>query len=123
MGLQLANVIGNATKDAELKVSREGVSYTTFRIAVSGYNEQPTFYNVIVFGRYGEVLQEQITKGREIFVSGKLEINEKGYVSVVADHVELLRYPKSKEPVKTEEVKKEEPKKAAPAKKRKKTKK
>lgn len=42
------------------------------------------------------MLQAHVTKGREIFVSGKLDINEKGYVSVVADHIELLRRPKSK---------------------------
>lgn len=97
LGLQIANVIGNATKDAELKSSKDGVSYVTFRLAVSGNQEKPTFYNVVVFGKYGEMLQEHVTKGREIFVSGKLDINEKGYVSVVADHVELLRRPKTKE--------------------------
>lgn len=96
MGLQIVNVIGNATKDAERKVSKDGVSYVTFRLATSGVTDKPTFYNVVVFGHYGEVLQEYIVKGREIFVSGRQEVNEKGYISVIADHVELLRQPKSK---------------------------
>ncbi len=104
LSLQLVNVIGNATKDAEKKVSKDGVSYTTFRLAASGASEKSTFYNVIIFGRYGEVMQEHITKGREIFVSGRLEINEKGYISVISDHVKLLRFPKIKAEEKSEKI-------------------
>ncbi len=111
MSLQIVSVIGNATKDAERKVSKDGVSYVTFRLAVSGTGDKPTFYNIVVFGHYGEILQEYITKGREVFVSGRLEISEKGFVSVIADHVELLRYPKGKtEPEKTSEVDKKKSK-------------
>jgi single-strand DNA-binding protein len=96
VSLQIVSVIGNATKDAELKSSKEGVSYVTFRLAASGSNENTTFYNVVIFGKYGEVLQEHIMRGRKIFVSGKLQVSEKGYVSVVADHIELLARPKGK---------------------------
>ena len=96
MSLQIVNVIGNATKDAEQKSSKDGIIYLTFRIAATGTQEKPIFYNIVVFGHYGEVLKDMITKGREVCVSGRLEINEKGYISVVANHVELLRFPKSK---------------------------
>jgi hypothetical protein len=115
LGLQIVNVIGNATKDAERKVSKDGVSYVTFRLATTGAGDKTTFYNVVVFGHYGEILQEFITKGREVFVSGRQEVNEKGFISVIADHVELLRYPKAKaepEPKKIEKVKVGRPKKA-----------
>lgn len=106
MSLQIVNVIGNTTKDAEHKSSKDGVNYVTFRLAARGSSDKPTFYNVVIFGHYGEVLREHITRGREIFVSGRLEISEKGYVSVVADHVELLRRPRGK--AEAEEKKEEE---------------
>jgi single-stranded DNA-binding protein len=96
MSIQIVSVIGNATKDAETKISKDGVSYVTFRLAVGDRNGISTFYNVVVFGHYGEVLQEHITRGRKVFVNGKIQISEKGYVSVVADHIELLAQPKSK---------------------------
>lgn len=96
MSLQLATVIGNATKDAEQRSSKDGVNYLTFRLAVSGYDDKPTFYNIVVFGKYGEVLKDHVTRGRKIFASGRLQISEKGYVSVVADHIELLAQPKKK---------------------------
>lgn len=96
MSLQIASVIGNATKDAEIKVSKDGVSYVTFRVAVSGSDGAATFYNVVVFGHYGEVMKDHITRGRKVFVIGKLQISEKGYVSVVADHIQLLAKPRPK---------------------------
>jgi single-strand DNA-binding protein len=97
LSLQIVSVIGNATKDAEVKTSKDGVTYVTFRLAVSSGEEATTFYNVLVFGKYGEVMREHITRGRQIFVNGKVQISEKGYVSVVADHIELLARPKEKE--------------------------
>ena len=96
MSLQLVSVIGNATKDAEKKSSKDGISYVTFRLAVDNSDESTGFYNVVVFGSYGEMLKDSITKGREIFVNGKLQVSEKGYVSVIANHIELLRLPKGK---------------------------
>lgn len=97
MSLQIVSVIGNATKDAELKSSKDGVSYVTFRLAAGDSNGTTTFYNVVVFGKYGEVMQEHVMRGRQVFVSGKLQVSDKGYVSVVADHIELLAKPKAKE--------------------------
>lgn len=111
VSLQIVSIIGNATKEAEVRVSKDGVSYVIFRLGVSGPNEQATFYNVLLFGHYGEALKDKITKGREIFVNGKLQISENGSASVVADHVELLRFPKAKTEIKTEEVGEEKPEK------------
>ena len=94
MSLQIASIIGNATKDAEIKSSKDGVSYMTFRVGVSGNEDRTTFYNIVVFGHYGEALLDHIKKGREVFVNGRLQIIEKGYVSIVADQIKLLRWPK-----------------------------
>jgi len=85
LNLQLVSVIGNATKDAELKVSKDGASYVTFRLAVSGQDGTATFYNVLVFGHYGDAIREHVVRGRQVFVNGRLQIGEKGYVSVIAD--------------------------------------
>ena len=105
MSLQIVSIIGNSTKDAEAKVSKDGVSYVSFRLGVSGQDGTTTFYNVLVFGHYGEVIREHITRGRQVFVNGRLQISDKGYVSVISDHIELLARPK----VKVEEKKEPEP--------------
>ena len=104
MSLQIVSVIGNATKDAEKKASKDGITYVTFRLAANNSDDTTTFYNVVVFGSYGEMLRESITKGREIFINGRLQVGEKGYVSVVANQIELLRVPKRKEEAKEEKT-------------------
>ena len=104
MSLQIVSIIGNATKDAERKASKDGISYVTFRLAANNSDETRTFYNIVVFGNYAEMPKDSITKGCEIFVNGKLQVSEKGYVSVVANHIELLRFPKKKEEVEIEEA-------------------
>lgn len=96
MSLQLVSVIGNATKDAERKTSKDGISYVTFRLAADNSDGSTSFYNIVIFGSYGEMMLPNITKGREIFVNGKLQVSDKGYISVVAENIELLRFPKSK---------------------------
>lgn len=106
MSLQIVSVIGNATKDAEIKVSKDGVSYVTFRLGVSGQDGTTTFYNVLVFGHYGEAIREHVVRGRQVYVTGRIQISEKGYVSVIADHIELLARPKVRREV--EEVTKPE---------------
>lgn len=105
MGFQVVSIIGNATKDAETKVSKDGVSYVTFRVAVSGTDGAATFYNILVFGHYGEIIRERIVKGRQVYVGGKLQVSDKGYISVIADHIELLAVPRSKKVKKEEEYK------------------
>ena len=87
MSLQLVSVIGNATKDAERKSSKDGINYVTFRMAANNSDESTTFYNIVIFGSYGEMLRDKITKGREIFVNGKLQVSDKGYISVVASNI------------------------------------
>lgn len=108
MSLQFVTVIGNATKNAEKKTSKNGVSYVTFRLAADNSDESTSFYNVVIFGSYGEMLMDSITKGREVFVNGKLQVSEKGYISVVASNIELLRLPKSKRQKHKEEEKAKE---------------
>ena len=51
---------------------------------------------MVIFGKYGEAIQQHITKGREIFASGRLDVNDKGYISLISDHIELLRRPMDK---------------------------
>lgn len=114
MSLQIVSIIGNATKDAELKTSKDGATYVTFRLAVSGQEGATTFYNVLVFGHYGEVMQEHITRGRQVFVNGRIQISDKGYVSVIADHIELLARPRPKTEAEKGEEAAEEKKSAKP---------
>lgn len=76
-------LMGNLVRDPELRVTPNGLSVCRFTIACSrtikaeaGPKEETTFVDVEAFGKTGEVVAKYFTKGRPIFVEGRLRLNE-----------------------------------------------
>lgn len=91
-------VVGNATDNAEKKVSKKGdVEYATFDVAVSDGNEKTSFFPIIVFGDFSDTVARYVTKGREVLVSGRVSVSDKGRLSVVADTVRFGNDPRRNE--------------------------
>ena len=94
MNFQKITIVGNATDDAEKKTSQSGdVEYATFDVGVSDSKERTTFFPVVVFGDFSETVATYVTKGREVLVSGRMRVSDKGRFSVVADTVRFGRDP------------------------------
>lgn len=82
------NIVGNVTKDLELKRSENGRnSYVQFYVAINEYihtkkETKATFIEVIAFGRKAEVLATHLEKGSKIAIDGKIStssyINKSG---------------------------------------------
>lgn len=82
------NIIGNVTKDLELKTSENGgMPYAQFTLAINEYvygtkEKRAIFIEVIAFGRKAEVLAVHLEKGSKIAIQGKLSassyINKNG---------------------------------------------
>ena len=90
MNYQKLIIAGNAAGDAEQKKSKDGeTSFTTFNVGVSGVKDTTTFFPVIVFGKYGDSVAKYVTKGRQVLVDGRIQVNDKGYFNVVADQVQF----------------------------------
>ena len=74
-------LVGNLTKDPELRYTPQGTAVTNLRIAVntpfkdkSGETRRDTcFINVIVWAQMAEVCNQYLEKGRSIFVEGRLQ--------------------------------------------------
>ena len=72
-------MIGNLVADPELKQTPNGVSVTSFRIAVSrrftraGEQPQADFFDVVAWRQTAEFVTRFFTKGRSILVSGSLQ--------------------------------------------------
>lgn len=72
-------MIGNLVADPELKQTPNGVSVTSFRIAVSrrftraGEQPQSDFFDVVAWRQTAEFVTRFFTKGRSILVSGSLQ--------------------------------------------------
>ena len=88
MNYQKVILAGNATADAEKKMSKKGdVSYTVFDLGVGGIKNTSTFFPIVVFGETAEAVAKYVTKGRLVLVEGRIQINDNDRLSILADSV------------------------------------
>jgi single-strand DNA-binding protein len=74
-------LIGNLTRDPELRYVPSGSAVTSFTIAVNRVyklqtgekKEEVSFVRVVVWGRLAEVCNDYLKKGRPVFVEGRLQ--------------------------------------------------
>ena len=74
-------IVGNLTKDPELRYTPQGTAVTTLRIAANTSFKDKTgelkkdacFVNVVVWGQMAEVCNQYLQKGRSVFVEGRLQ--------------------------------------------------
>jgi single-strand DNA-binding protein len=99
-------LIGNLTRDPELRYIPSGQAVTTFTIAVNRtYNsqsgekkEEVSFIRVVAWGRTAENCNEYLKKGRTVFVEGRLQSrswdapdgSKRSTMEVVAQSVQFL---------------------------------
>lgn len=75
MDYQKIILVGNTTKDAEIKEPEGKTVYTDFTLAVSRTKDETTFFPVRVFGKLAESCQ-MLEKGAKVLVEGKLDVSE-----------------------------------------------
>lgn len=99
-------LIGNLTRDPELRYIPSGQPVTTFTIAVNRTylsttgekKEDVNFLRVVVWGKRAEVCHEYLKKGSPVFVEGRLQSRnweaqdgtKRNTVEVVAQNVQFL---------------------------------
>ncbi len=74
-------LIGNLTKDPEMRYTPSGVAVANLRLAVNRkykdktgeWNEDTCFINVAAWDKQAEVCNQYLQKGRSIFVEGRLQ--------------------------------------------------
>ena len=88
MNYQRLILVGNVTDTPERRTSESGkVNYTSFSVGVSDGKDKSTYFPVLVFGKYGETVAEYVTKGSQVLVEGRVQLNDKGRFRVIADRV------------------------------------
>lgn len=81
MNLNKVQLIGNLTRDPELRTLPSGTAVTSFGIATNrvwknqqGEQQKDTqFHNIVVFGRQAEIASQYLTKGAMAYVEGRLQ--------------------------------------------------
>lgn len=77
-------LIGNLTRDPELRQTPKGTAVAQFGIAVNRTfrgedgqsREEATFIDLEAWGKQAEVISKYLTKGRPIFVEGRLKFDQ-----------------------------------------------
>ena len=66
-------IIGNLGRDAELRYTSTGKPVASFSVGVS-YNKDTTeWFNVTLWGDTAEKVSQYLTKGKQVYVEGRLE--------------------------------------------------
>jgi single-strand DNA-binding protein len=73
-------LIGNLTKDPELRYTPQGTPVSTFRIAVNTKykqsdeaREDTLFIDIVTFGKQAETCSQYLSKGKSVLVEGRLQ--------------------------------------------------
>jgi len=97
-------LVGRLTRDAELKYTNTGVAVCKFSLAVNRrrkkddqWIEEASFFNVVVWGKIGEVLHQYLVKGKQIGIQGELRQNRweqdgqpRSKVEIIVANIQLL---------------------------------
>ena len=101
-------LVGNLTRDPELRNTPSGMSVCSLRIAVNTrrkdnttgqWTEKPNYFDVTVWGQQGENSAQYLSKGRPVAIDGRLDWREwqtqdgqkREAVEIVAESVQFLR--------------------------------
>jgi single-strand DNA-binding protein len=99
-------LVGNLTKDPELRHTPSGTAVCKLRIAVNtrqkdpqgNWGDKPNYFDVTVWGNQGESCAQYLSKGRPVGVDGRLDWREwdaqdgtkRQAVEIIADTVQVL---------------------------------
>ena len=110
MYLNRATIIGNLTRDPEVRALPSGIQVATFGVASNrvwrdkdgAQKEDTQFHNIVVFGRQAETSAQYLRKGQQVLIEGRMQTRswddktsgEKKYrTEIVADRVQFGQKP------------------------------
>lgn len=66
-------LIGNITKELELKKTQNGKSVVEFQIANNKDKENVNFFNIVAWNKTAELICQYLHKGSKLCIAGRLE--------------------------------------------------
>ena len=105
MNLNKVFILGNLTRDPELRQTPAGQTVANFGVATNrAWNDrsgnkqtQTEFHNVVVWGRLAEIANQYLSKGRLVFIEGRIttrswqdkEGQKKYRTEIIAENMQL----------------------------------
>lgn len=111
MYLNKSFILGNLTRDPELKKLNSGTAVCSFSVATNkvyrdkdgNKKESTDYHNIVVFGKMAENTAMYMRKGSQVLIEGRIQTrswedkdgNKKYRTEIVADQVQFGNKPKS----------------------------
>lgn len=111
MNLNKAMIIGNLTRDPEVRTTPSGVAVASFSVATSfrwkdqsgQFQERAEYHNIVAWRRLAEIVGQYLRKGSKVYVEGRIQTRSwddqqgvKRYkTEIVADSMIMLDRPGS----------------------------
>jgi single-strand DNA-binding protein len=100
-------LIGNLTRDPEIRYTPKGTAVADIGLAVNRVftgedgekREEVTFVDVVLWSRLAEIAEQYLKKGRPVFIEGRLQLDswddkqtgqKRSRLRVVAENLQLL---------------------------------
>lgn len=82
--LNRAMIIGNLTRDPEMRKTQTGQSVCSFSVATNrswtgqdGQKQEASdFHNAVAWGKLAEICGQYLTKGRKVYVDGRMQTRD-----------------------------------------------
>jgi len=105
MNLNKVFVLGNLTRDPEIRALPSGSSVASFGMATNRFftdkqgekQQQVEYHNIVAFGKLAEIAQSFLTKGSLVLIEGRLQTrswqdssgNKRSRTEIVAERLQL----------------------------------
>ena len=104
MYLNKALIIGNLTRDPELKAIPSGIKVCSFSVATNrvwkdkngAKQEAADYHNIVVFGRQAETVAQYMKKGSQVMIEGRMQTRswdadggKKYRTEIIADRIQF----------------------------------
>lgn len=84
MDLNRATLIGNVTRDPELRTTPAGQNVASFSIATNQQwtdaqgqkQKRAEFHNIVAWGKLADICKQYLVKGKKIYLEGRLQTRE-----------------------------------------------
>lgn len=105
-----AIVMGNLTRDPELRTTPSGQSVASFAVATNRVwqdsagekKEQADFHEIVAWGKLGELANQYLSKGRKVMVVGRLQTQswekdgvKRSRTEIIANDISFLDGPRT----------------------------
>lgn len=106
MSVNQVTLVGNLTRQPELRATQGGTAVLSFGIAVNdrrknasgNWEDVPNFFECVTFGNRATALSDILTKGMKVAIAGKLhysswekEGQKHSKVDIIANDIELMQ--------------------------------